>query len=139
MTWVARISISPVKGFRLSHPEAVELGPDGVAENRRFFLIGPDGERLRQARRTLHGTALGPLGEEPHADRHETDSDGEDARDFDDAVFAQPDPDHPGGWRILVAIADVAWYVRPDKPPDRAAEAVEPEISTSRPATSSTL
>ncbi len=38
--------------------------------------------------------------------------DGEDARDFDDAVFAEPDPDHPGGWRILVAIADVAWYVR---------------------------
>jgi ribonuclease R len=47
--------------------------------------------------------------------------DGEDARDFDDAVFAQPDPDHPGGWRLLVAIADVAWYVRPDKPLDRAA------------------
>ena len=24
-----------------------------------------------------------------------------------------PIPDHPGGWRLLVAIADVAWYVRP--------------------------
>jgi len=47
--------------------------------------------------------------------------DGEDARDFDDAVFAEPDPDHAGGWHILVAIADVAWYVRPDKPLDRAA------------------
>jgi ribonuclease R len=47
--------------------------------------------------------------------------DGEDARDFDDAVFAEPDPDHRGGWRLLVAIADVAWYVRPDKPLDRAA------------------
>jgi ribonuclease R len=47
--------------------------------------------------------------------------DGEDARDFDDAVFAEPDPAHPGGWRLLVAIADVAWYVRPDKPLDRAA------------------
>jgi uncharacterized protein YcbX len=46
---VARISISPVKAFRLSHPEEVELGPDGVAENRRFFLIGPDGERLRSS------------------------------------------------------------------------------------------
>ena len=34
--------------------------------------------------------------------------DGEDARDFDDAVFAEPDPDHPGSWRLLVAIADVA-------------------------------
>lgn len=47
--------------------------------------------------------------------------DGEDARDFDDAVFAEPDPTHPGGWRLLVAIADVAWYVRHDKPLDRAA------------------
>jgi len=47
--------------------------------------------------------------------------DGEDARDFDDAVFAEPDRDHPGGWRLLVAIADVAWYVRHDKPLDRAA------------------
>jgi ribonuclease R len=47
--------------------------------------------------------------------------DGEDARDFDDAVFAEPDRDHAGGWHILVAIADVAWYVRPDKPLDRAA------------------
>jgi ribonuclease R len=47
--------------------------------------------------------------------------DGEDARDFDDAVFAEPDPDHPGGWHLYVAIADVSWYVRPDKPLDRAA------------------
>ncbi|MBN8531265.1 MAG: RNB domain-containing ribonuclease, partial [Alphaproteobacteria bacterium] len=34
--------------------------------------------------------------------------DGEDARDFDDAVFAEPDGK---GWHILVAIADVAHYV----------------------------
>lgn len=42
--------------------------------------------------------------------------DGEDARDFDDAVFAEPDPDpkNPGGWHLIVAIADVSWYVRPD-------------------------
>ncbi len=41
--------------------------------------------------------------------------DGADARDFDDAVWAEPDPDkrNPGGWHLLVAIADVAWYVRP--------------------------
>ncbi|HET6619924.1 MAG TPA: ribonuclease R [Dongiaceae bacterium] len=40
--------------------------------------------------------------------------DGDDARDFDDAVFAEPDTDakNPGGWRLLVAIADVAHYVR---------------------------
>ncbi|SDG56982.1 ribonuclease R [Roseospirillum parvum] len=41
--------------------------------------------------------------------------DGADARDFDDAVFAAPDDDpaNPGGWRVVVAIADVAAYVRP--------------------------
>ena len=49
--------------------------------------------------------------------------DGPDARDFDDAVWAEadPDPKNPGGWHILVAIADVAWYVRPDSALDRAA------------------
>jgi len=49
--------------------------------------------------------------------------DGADARDFDDAVWAEPDPDpkNPGGWHLLVAIADVAHYVRPGSALDRAA------------------
>ena len=40
--------------------------------------------------------------------------DGADARDFDDAVWAEPDTDsaNKDGWHIMVAIADVAWYVR---------------------------
>ncbi|HEY4251723.1 MAG TPA: ribonuclease R [Roseomonas sp.] len=44
--------------------------------------------------------------------------DGEDARDFDDAVWAEPAGD---GWRVLVAIADVAHYVRADDALDREA------------------
>ncbi|CAK0745994.1 Ribonuclease R [Azospirillaceae bacterium] len=49
--------------------------------------------------------------------------DGADARDFDDAVWAEPDSDpaNRGGWRLMVAIADVAWYVRPGSVLDRAA------------------
>ena len=37
--------------------------------------------------------------------------DGEDARDFDDAVYCQKK--RGGGWRLWVAIADVSYYVRP--------------------------
>ena len=49
--------------------------------------------------------------------------DGADARDFDDAVWAEPDadPENRGGWHIVVAIADVAWYVRPGAALDREA------------------
>jgi ribonuclease R len=36
--------------------------------------------------------------------------DGEDARDFDDAVYCQKTPK---GWKLLVAIADVSHYVKP--------------------------
>lgn len=42
--------------------------------------------------------------------------DGADARDFDDAVFAAPEPH---GYRLIVAIADVAHYVKPDGALDR--------------------
>ncbi|RJF82228.1 ribonuclease R [Azospirillum cavernae] len=49
--------------------------------------------------------------------------DGADARDFDDAVWAEADSDpaNPDGWRLIVAIADVSYYVRPGSSLDRAA------------------
>lgn len=49
--------------------------------------------------------------------------DGEDARDFDDAVYCEPFKRGRGktafeGWRLLVAIADVSHYVKPGEPLD---------------------
>ena len=48
--------------------------------------------------------------------------DGADARDFDDAVFAEPHSERPGFWHAVVAIADVGWYVRPGSALDKAAQ-----------------
>lgn len=46
-----------------------------------------------------------------------------DAKDHDDAIFAAADDDtaNEGGFIVTVAIADVAWYVRPGSPLDREA------------------
>ncbi|MDP3224196.1 MAG: RNB domain-containing ribonuclease, partial [Rubrivivax sp.] len=49
--------------------------------------------------------------------------DGEDARDFDDAVYCEPFKQGRGksaieGWRLIVAIADVSHYVKPGEPLD---------------------
>ena len=46
---VARISVTPVRGFQFVHPDAVELTERGVVENRRFFLVDGDGNRLRSS------------------------------------------------------------------------------------------
>lgn len=42
--------------------------------------------------------------------------DGEDARDFDDAVYCEQITG--GGWKLYVAIADVSHYVKPESPLD---------------------
>lgn len=44
--------------------------------------------------------------------------DGETARDFDDAVYAEP---QGKGWRLVVAIADVSFYVKPQDALDKGA------------------
>jgi uncharacterized protein len=52
---VSRLSVAPVKGMALLHPQAIELGARGVAGNREFFLMD---ERRRKFDQIEHG----PLG-----------------------------------------------------------------------------
>lgn len=54
MLTVARLSITPVRGFALHHPDAIELGPHGVAGDRRYALLTEDG-------RIFDGTKYGEL------------------------------------------------------------------------------
>jgi len=47
---VSRLSIAPVKGLGLVHPDEVALERTGVVENRRFHIVGADGRRFNQIR-----------------------------------------------------------------------------------------
>jgi len=47
---ISRISIAPVKALGLVHPEEIELGPRGVAGDRRFWLVDEDGRLFNNKR-----------------------------------------------------------------------------------------
>ena len=83
--------------------------------------VFPD-EALAEAERVVKW----PLGEGREDLRHLpiVAIDPADARDHDDAVWAAPDDDpaNPGGFRAIVAIADVSFYVRPGGALDRQAK-----------------
>ncbi len=74
---------------------------------------------LAEARQ--HGEAVPESAKQGRWDLRETPLvtiDGITARDFDDAVYCER---RSHNWRLLVAIADVSWYVRPDTALDREA------------------
>lgn len=54
MRTVSRLSVTPVKGLALHHPEETTLDEHGVAANRRFYLVREDG-------RLFSGLQHGPL------------------------------------------------------------------------------
>ncbi len=79
-----------------SHGIPVEWPEMALAEARGFGEAVP--EAAKQDRWDLRATPLVTI-------------DGVTARDFDDAVYCER---RGANWRLLVAIADVSWYVRPD-------------------------
>ncbi|MGZ8618038.1 MAG: MOSC N-terminal beta barrel domain-containing protein, partial [Actinomycetota bacterium] len=54
MPYVVRINVTPVKAMALSHPDEVELGDVGVAQDRLFYLVDDEG-------RLFSGSRFGPL------------------------------------------------------------------------------
>ncbi|TCS70120.1 RNAse R [Sulfuritortus calidifontis] len=74
---------------------------------------------LAQARKLPKGVSQTDLGAGREDVRHLplVTIDGEDARDFDDAVYCEALG--RGGYKLYVAIADVSHYVRPGEPLDR--------------------
>lgn len=50
MRTVSRLSIAPVKGLALVHPQEIKLESFGVAENRRFHIVDDEGRRYGQIR-----------------------------------------------------------------------------------------
>ncbi|MFY9577766.1 MAG: MOSC N-terminal beta barrel domain-containing protein [Gaiellaceae bacterium] len=50
MPTVTRISIAPVKGLALVHPDEVDLEKTGVLANRRFYIVDENGRRYGQIR-----------------------------------------------------------------------------------------
>lgn len=87
-----------------SHGLPFEFPPDALQEAERFGThVSAAAKRDREDLRDLAFVTI----------------DGEDARDFDDAVWCEP---VRGGWRLIVAIADVAAYVTPGSALDREAQ-----------------
>jgi ribonuclease R len=87
----------------LAHGIPNEWPAEALAEARTWAAEVP--EKAKEGREDLRSVPLVTI-------------DGADAKDFDDAVFCEP---HGDGWRLLVAIADVSHYVRPDTALDREA------------------
>ena len=86
-----------------------------VAYAKGFADVFPDATLAEAARVPDHVTPADRAGRRDLTTLPLVTIDGEDARDFDDAVFVERLPRGKGGaaWRLVVAIADVTHYVRP--------------------------
>ncbi|NVJ21496.1 ribonuclease R [Myxococcus sp. AM011] len=87
---------SEVIGIAYSQGFSDEFPPEVMDEADRYAVTVSAEEASGEERKDLRSMQLVTI-------------DGEDARDFDDAVYVE---DLAGGWRLVVAIADVTHYVR---------------------------
>ncbi|MES2327624.1 MAG: ribonuclease R [Pseudomonadota bacterium] len=112
-------------------PPRVQARVDAVLGDpfapRSFSLIaiykhGLRAEFAREAIDEAHRVSKQPLGEREDLTHLPIVAiDPEDARDHDDAIWAEADGE--GGWNAIIAIADVSFYVRPGSELDREARA----------------
>ena len=84
-----------VLGIAFSQGFSDEFPPEAMDEADRYAVTVTEEEARGEQRKDLRSMPLITI-------------DGEDARDFDDAVYAEA---HADGWRLVVAIADVSHYV----------------------------
>ncbi len=116
------VRAEPLPGQRLGPRQAKIIerlsGDEGAARPSMIAITDYDLPTRFTAEAETEAANAGPAPAEGREDLRKiplVTIDGADARDFDDAVWAEPDPDrkNPGGWHVVVAIADVAWYVQP--------------------------
>jgi ribonuclease R len=115
----------------IGRPPRVQVRVDAVLGDpfapRSFSLIaihkhGLRHELSKEAIDEAHRVSKQPLGEREDLTHLPIVAiDPEDARDHDDAIWAEADGE--GGWNAIVAIADVSFYVRPGSELDREARA----------------
>ena len=100
-------SLIAIHKFGIPDSFSGEVLEEAIESARRPLDRAHDGEGAREDLRHLPIVAIDPV----------------DARDHDDAVWAMPDEDaaNSGGFRAIVAIADVGYYVRPGSALDREA------------------
>lgn len=106
MPSVARISLTPVRTFRLSHPDEVHLTERGVHANRRFLLVDGDGRRLRSSLTVWPAPVSAEWQEEAEVLR--VDVDGELAEGSALPV-GEPFPVECGGRQVAVRAVDGPW------------------------------
>lgn len=116
-----RCDTLPAKLVRLVAKKGDPLGELEIAKERHGIrTVFPDDVKEESAAISQKVTASQRRNRVDLRDIPFVTIDGEDARDFDDAVYCETTKE---GWRLLVAIADVSYYVKPDHPLDKEAQA----------------